>query len=92
MTSRFQTNSSKRPPNLIALSLFAIALMLPGCGKGGKSGDEIRVGVVLPITGREAKPGQYQREGIELAMKQINDGGGVMVKSKGKKLPIKEIF
>jgi branched-chain amino acid transport system substrate-binding protein len=66
--------------------------MLPGCGKGGKSGDEIRVGVVLPITGREAKPGQYQREGIELAMKQINDGGGVMVKSKGKKLPIKEIF
>jgi branched-chain amino acid transport system substrate-binding protein len=92
MTSRFQTNSSKRPPNLIALSLFAIALMLPGCGKGGKSGDEIRVGVVLPITGREAKPGQYPREGIELAMKQINDGGGVMVKSKGKKLPIKEIF
>lgn len=92
MTSRFQTNSSKRPPNLIALSLFAITLMLPGCGKGGKSGDEIRVGVVLPITGREAKPGQYQREGIELAMKQINDGGGVMVKSKGKKLPIKEIF
>jgi len=92
MTSRFQTNSSKRPPNLIALSLFVMALMLPGCGKGGKSGDEIRVGVVLPITGREAKPGQYQREGIELAMKQINDGGGVMVKSKGKKLPIKEIF
>jgi len=92
MTSRFPTNSSKKPLYLIALSLFAIALVLPGCGKGGKSGDEIRIGVVLPITGREAKPGQYQREGIELAMKQINDGGGIMVKSKGKKLPIKEVF
>jgi branched-chain amino acid transport system substrate-binding protein len=72
--------------------LVTVALLLPGCGKAGKSGDEIRVGVVLPITGREAKPGQYQKEGIELAIKQINDGGGIMVKSKGKKLPVKEIF
>jgi branched-chain amino acid transport system substrate-binding protein len=92
MASRFPTYSSKRLFALLAISLFALVLVLPGCGKGGKSGDEIRVGVVLPITGREAKPGQYQREGIELAMKQINDGGGIMVKSKGKKLPIKEIF
>lgn len=92
MTAYAPTNSSKRALSLIALSLFATILVLPGCGKGGKSGDEIRIGVVMPITGREAKPGQYQREGIELAMKQINDGGGIMVKSKGKKLPIKEIF
>jgi branched-chain amino acid transport system substrate-binding protein len=92
MASPFPTDSSKRLFILVTISLFAVILALPGCGKGGKSGDEIRVGVVLPITGREAKPGQYQREGIELAMKQINDGGGIMVKSKGKKLPIKEIF
>src|SRR5271155_1504291 len=69
-----------------------LALLLPGCAKNAKSGNEIRIGVVLPITGREAKPGQYQREGIELAIRQINDGGGIMVKDKGKKLPIKEIF
>jgi branched-chain amino acid transport system substrate-binding protein len=92
MASHFPTDSSKRLFTLLAISLFALVLVLPGCGKGGKSGDEIRVGVVLPITGREAKPGQYQREGIELAMKQINDGGGIIVKSKEKKLPIKEIF
>jgi branched-chain amino acid transport system substrate-binding protein len=92
MTSLPPFNSSKRSRSLLALSLLAVALVLPGCGKGGKSTDEIRIGVVLPITGREAKPGQYQREGYELAMKQINDGGGIMVKSKGKKLPIKEVF
>src|SRR5208282_4647505 len=69
-----------------------LALLLPGCGKNAKSGDEIRIGIVLPITGREAKPGQNQREGIELAIRQINDGGGIMVKDKGKKLPIREIF
>jgi len=26
-------------------------------------------------TGSESKPGQYQKEGIELAIKQINDAG-----------------
>jgi branched-chain amino acid transport system substrate-binding protein len=54
--------------------------------------DEITVGVVLPTTGREGKPGQYQKEGIELAIKQINDKGGIFLKSQNKKLKIKEIF
>jgi branched-chain amino acid transport system substrate-binding protein len=80
----------KRSLSFLLVSLCALAIA--GCGKAGKSGDEIRIGVVMPITGREAKPGQYQREGIELAIKQINDSGGIMVKEKGKKLPIKEVF
>jgi len=54
--------------------------------------DTITIGVVLPTTGSESKPGQYQKEGIELAIKQINDAGGVMIKSKGKKYKINEIF
>ena len=53
---------------------------------------DIGIGVVMPITGREAKPGQYQREGIELAIKQINDSGGIYIKSLKKKLPIREVF
>jgi branched-chain amino acid transport system substrate-binding protein len=57
-----------------------------------QGGNTITVGVVLPITGKEGKPGQYQKEGIELAIKQINDAGGVFVKDKGKKLTIKEVF
>lgn len=52
--------------------------------------NDVTIGVVMPITGREAKPGQYQKEGIELAIKQINDTGGITVK--GKKLPVKEVF
>lgn len=75
------------------LILAALAVVLPGCGKGKKAvTNEIAVGVVLPITGREAKPGQFQREGIELAIHQINQGGGILVKELGKKLPIKEVF
>lgn len=63
-----------------------------GCSRDKGVGESIPIGVVLPITGREAKPGQYQREGIELAIKQINQNGGIMVKDLGKKLPIREVF
>ncbi|HEX5434566.1 MAG TPA: amino acid ABC transporter substrate-binding protein [Candidatus Angelobacter sp.] len=52
--------------------------------------NSITLGVVMPTTGREAKPGLYQKEGIELAIKQINAQGGILVK--GKRLPIKEVF
>jgi branched-chain amino acid transport system substrate-binding protein len=52
--------------------------------------DTLTLGVVLPISGREGKPGQYQKEGVELAIKQINDNGGIPVK--GKKYQIKEVF
>ena len=48
---------------VISLLLATIA----GCKASGGDSDSITIGVVLPITGREGKPGQYQREGIELA-------------------------
>ena len=69
------------------LAVAGIAGVLPAPGQ-----DSINIGVVMPITGREAKAGQYQREGIDLAIKQINDAGGIMIKDKGKKLMVKEIF
>jgi branched-chain amino acid transport system substrate-binding protein len=86
-------NSDKRHPAAISLvCLVALALLSSAWTYQDKGADEIKIGVVMPITGREAKPGQYQREGIELAIKQINDGGGIFVKSRGKKLPVKEVF
>ena len=77
--------------SVLATAMSVLVLLSPALGQD-KGAEEIRIGVVMPITGREAKPGQYQREGIELAIKQVNDGGGIFIKSRGKKLPIKEIF
>jgi len=75
------------------LLLLILTLVLPGCGKGHKAGtNEVAVGVVLPITGREAKPGQFQREGIELAIQQINQNGGIFIRELDKRLPVKEVF
>jgi branched-chain amino acid transport system substrate-binding protein len=92
MTCLLTFKSIQRPWSCLALVAAAASFVVSGCGGGRKSGNEIRVGIVLPITGREAKPGQYQLEGIRLAMKQINDAGGIMVKDKGKKLPVREVF
>ena len=78
---------SKALLHVLAIAVIVLVLVSPAWGQ-----DEIKIGVIMPITGREAKPGQYQREGIELAIKQINDGGGILIKSRGKKLPIKEVF
>src|SRR5437879_13374584 len=82
----------KRLPRHYFIWTVIVLLLAPfaGCKGSGGGGDIITIGVVLPITGREGKPGQYQREGIELAIKQINDRGGLSVK--GKKRQIKEVF
>ncbi len=93
MMSLPRNNPLKRDLSSLVISLLiALALFLPGCAKKEKAGQQISIGVVLPITGREAKPGQYQREGIELAIHQINQSGGILVKSLDKKLPIREVF
>lgn len=86
-------SSGKHRGIILSLALLAAGVIsLSGWQGGGSAENEIRVGVVLSITGREAKPGQYQREGIQLAIKQINEKGGVFVKGLNKKLPLKEVF
>jgi len=82
----------RRKPAVAAvlLCLAAGGLVLAGCAKKSAESEAIKIGVVLPITGREGKPGQYQKEGIELAIKQINEAGGLQVGAR--KLPLKEIF
>jgi branched-chain amino acid transport system substrate-binding protein len=71
------------------LLLAAIGLAIIGESKAVAQ-NEIKVGVIMPTTGREGKPGNYQKEGIELAIKQINDAGGVQVGNRT--IPVKEVF
>src|ERR1051326_3204415 len=77
---------------LLVLLVFASLALYSVPASAAAADDTITIGVVLPTTGSESKPGQYQKEGIELAIKQINDAGGIMIKSKGKKFKINEIF
>ncbi len=89
---RLSRGAWRRGVTLAALLLTALAVASGTGGAQAQDVKEIRIGVVLPITGREAKPGQYQREGLELAIKQINAAGGVMVRELGRRVPITEVF
>jgi branched-chain amino acid transport system substrate-binding protein len=58
----------------------------PAFGQSAPQG--IKIGAVVPLTGRMASGGKDLKAGYEIAVKHINAAGGVMVKEAGKKLPI----
>jgi branched-chain amino acid transport system substrate-binding protein len=72
------------------LASAAALLMLNGCnngsggggggaGGGGASGDEIVIGHYASLTGSEATFGVSTDNGIKLAVKEVNDAGGLNV-------------
>jgi branched-chain amino acid transport system substrate-binding protein len=68
---------------VILSTAFFLALTL---GPVLVADDEIRVGAVLPLTGKESKIGGAYKVATELAVKEVNDAGGVNVH--GKKMKI----
>jgi branched-chain amino acid transport system substrate-binding protein len=83
-----------RPPGLRpldALPILALALGLAACGGGGgttgsAAGDgTILIGEYGSMTGSEATFGQSTDNGIRLAVKEVNEAGGV----NGKKIEVK---
>jgi ABC-type branched-subunit amino acid transport system substrate-binding protein len=60
--------------NLLAAGIAA-AFASGACAQGA---GPIKIGVVTPLSGTYASIGQQVKWGIELATKEINDGGGIM--------------
>ena len=52
----------------------------------------IKLGAVIALTGAMASGGKDVRAGYEIAIKHINDAGGVFVKEYNKKLPLEMIL
>jgi branched-chain amino acid transport system substrate-binding protein len=69
----------------IILVSFALALALIGFGSKGIA-QTVKVGAVVPLTGRYAALGAQVRAGYEIGVEQTNAAGGVTVG--GKKMPI----
>ena len=62
--------------------ILVLALVATGCGNqqtSGSGGDskDIKIGVLLPLTGALAKIGENNKNGYELAVKEINEKGGI---------------
>ena len=79
---------------MIGLALVGLLVpLLAACGPAAPAAPaEIVLGTALPLTGGQAREGGYFKNGYELAIKEINDAGGVMVKEYNKKIPIKLIL
>ncbi|MCL4370861.1 MAG: ABC transporter substrate-binding protein [Chloroflexi bacterium] len=66
----------------VALVSVVMMLVLAACGAGApasapKSAEPINIGVSAPLTGQFAENGGYMKNGIGLAVKEINDKGGI---------------
>lgn len=59
-----------------------ISVGMFGCAKKEKK--EIKIGAILILTGQDANAGQNARKGIEMAIDEINEGGGI----KGRKIRV----
>lgn len=66
--------------------------LIAACGGGDEGGEaptEIKVGAVVPLTGRYQALGAQIKGGYEIAQADINGKGGIEVKQFKKKIPLK---
>jgi branched-chain amino acid transport system substrate-binding protein len=78
------------------LTTLAMAVVAAtGCGKVGKneesgaqSGDKLKIGAALSLTGSLAKEGALTKQGYQLCQEKVNKAGGVKVGDKKLKLAI----
>ncbi len=68
---------------LLTVAIAAGALsFISGCKKKGE--EVIKIGAILPLTGDIASYGQYAKNGLDMAVNEINNGGGIS----GKKIEL----
>jgi branched-chain amino acid transport system substrate-binding protein len=60
---------------IFATAILTIAVLVPGCKP--KEADVVKIGAILPLTGSAATVGEFQKNGIEVAVSEINESGGI---------------
>src|SRR4030042_2890516 len=59
------------------MTLSLVAVFLTGCGGGTKA--EVVIGLTAPLSGPGAAYGADVRDGLDMAIKKINDAGGIKI-------------
>ena len=68
---------TKSKVSILLLSILFVPLLVPSLGVAAQK-EEIRLGVIVPLTGGLALDGKNNVKGIEMAVDQINGAGGVL--------------
>ena len=63
-------------------------LLAVGLGAPARAEDVVRIGAVLPVTGKESKIGGAYKQATEYAVKEANDAGGLNVGGKKMKVEL----
>jgi len=66
------------------LVLIGVALVAFTFSTSASAADTIKVGIVLPLTGPQAKFGEIEKQSFDMALEEINGSGGI----KGKNLEL----
>ncbi len=61
----------------VILAFAALLLVLPAAACGPAPAEEIKIGAIMDITGALSGIGSIIRDGAELAVKEINEAGGI---------------
>jgi len=75
---------SKKLLIFVSVLLIVSLLGLTGCRNQSNSSSTIKLGAAAPMTGDYAQYGEYFKNGLELALEEINKNGGVL----GKKIEL----
>jgi branched-chain amino acid transport system substrate-binding protein len=76
----------------IFIVLFVLTAVMPfGRVLAAPAPASIKIGAVIALTGAMASGGKDVKAGYDIAIKHINDAGGILVKEVNKKLPIELI-
>src|SRR5262245_23019216 len=59
------------------VAAFAAALLGTAAGSSAIAADDVKIGILLPLSGPVAPIGQNNRRGHELAIEEINAAGGI---------------
>ena len=70
------------------LGVAMLGSVFAGCGSDAGSGDTIKVGANIEMTGNQANYGKAGLEGLKLAIKEANDAGGI----NGKQITLVELI
>ena len=81
-------HSDRSAPRKLTALLAAVLLVLPAVGFARVTEDTIVLGAAVSLTGRYTTAGNHTRKGYDLAVKMINERGGVRVAGKAYRLEI----
>src|ERR1700688_2192619 len=76
-------NGGFRASRILLAGLFGLL-----SGSAWAADGVVKIGAVLPVTGKESKIGGAYKQATEVAVKEVNDAGGVKVGGKPMKIEL----